>query len=609
MAFMPNNRLVNPRLGSYFGIFCSLFAAIIILALVFEQLGLADYLVRALMLAAPILLYAAIALASSTDQPADFFAAGRRIPAFFSGLVMAVTALGGIGFMTLTGIILMIGIDGFALTIGWITGLIFMAVLLVPYLRKFGAYTVASYLGRRLDSRALRVISAAVLTIPALLLLVAEIRLGAFVSATLAGQSERIMAFFVAIIAAVIVAGGGMRSLTWSSTAKAIASLVALVIPVTIVAVLVSNLPLPQLSHGNLLRSIARMELDRGIPTLIGSPMIFDLPGYQLQALQKRFLQSFGHIGSLSFSLTILIIAAGIAGSPTLLARSGTTTGVYDARKAMGWSVFIAGFTILTLTAVAVFLRGLLVEQVVGGEGGQLPAWFQALQQIGIVAIDTKSQLITLNNIAFRRDAAIFALPIAAGLPHVITYLAMAGALAAALAATAAGILTLGTTLAEDAITGLRQTPPSGKSRIMLSRVAIIVVALVAAGLALLPADPLELAIWSITISAATSFPILVLSILWKRLSAPGAIAGLLTGLGVTVLVLLASEAGLIALQGPLAALLGMPAAALAAAAVSKITASPDRHVLELVRDMRVPGGETLHDREVRIARLKQTAQ
>lgn len=609
MAFTPNNRLVNPRLGSYFGIFSSLFAAVILLALVFEQLGLSDQLIRAMMLAMPILLYTGIALASSTDQPADFFAAGRRIPAFFNGLVIAVTALGGIGFMALTGLILMIGIDAFALTIGWIAGLVFMAVLLVPFLRKFGAYTIASYFSRRFDSRTLRVVSAAVLTIPALLLLVAEVRLGAFVSAALTGQSEHVMAFVVAMTAAILVACGGMRSLTWSSAAKAIAALVALIIPVTIVAILVSNLPLPQFSHGNLLRSIARMEVDRGIPTLFSAAMTFDLPGHQLEPLQKRFLQTFGHIGSLSFSATMLIIAAGIAGSPALLARSGTTTSVYESRKAMGWAVFITGFTILTLTAVAVFLRGLLVEQIVGSTGGQLPGWFQALQQIGIVSIDSKSQILALNNIAFRRDTAIFALPIAAGFPHVLTYLAMTGALAAALAAAAAGIMTVGTTIAEDALTGLRRVPPAGKSCILLTRLMIALVAIIAAALALVPADPLELAIWSLTISAGSTFPILVLSVLWKRLNAPGAMAGLLGGLSITAVVLLASQAGYLPFVGPLAAILGIPSALLIAMLLTKITPAPDRNVLELVRDMRVPGGESLHDREIRIAKLKQKAQ
>ncbi len=606
MAFTPNHRMVNPRLGSYFGIFTSLFVASLILVAMFEQLGFSDQTLRATMLLTPALLFLGLGISTATETPADYYAAGRRIPAFFNGLVIAITALGGVGFICLTGTILIAGVDAFALILGWVTGLVLMVVLLFPYLRKFGAYTVAGYLGQRFDSRALRIAAAAVLIVPALLILIAEIRLATFMSAALWGTSERIMTAAVVVISALVVAGGGMRSLTWSSTAKSIVALVALAIPVTIVALLVSNLPLPQLSHGNLLRTVARMELDAGIATIGSNPFTFALPGTGFEPIQKRFLQSFGHIGSLNFSITALVLAAGIAASPALLSRAGTTTSVYESRKSLGWAVLFAAFALLTLTAVAVFLRGLLVEQVVGADGGQLPAWFQALQQIGIASIDSKSKSISLGSIGFRRDTAIFALPIASGFPRVLTYLAMTGALAAALAAIASGIMTVGATISEDVVTGLRNAPLPARQRIFVSRLAIALTAAIAGLLAQIPADPLELALWSLTLTAATGFPVLVLSVLWKRMNAWGAIAGLIAGLLATAATLLLGELGSIALKGPAAALLGLPAALVAIALVTRLSSPPDRHILELVRDMRVPGGESLIDRRERLARLKQ---
>jgi cation/acetate symporter len=122
----------------------------------------------------------------------------------------------------------------------------------------------------------------------------------------------------------------------------------------------------------------------------------------------------------------------------------------------------------------------------------------------------------------------------------------------------------------------------------------------------LAPADPLMLLLWALALSAGTAFPLLVLSIWWKRLNGWGALAGLAAGFGVTVLAILAGEAAVSPVNSALAGVLGAPAAFLAAILVSRITPAPERHVLEMTRDLRMPGGETLFDREMRLLRLKQ---
>jgi cation/acetate symporter len=609
MPFTPQHRLINPRLGSYFAIITSLFVAGVLLAMMAEQLGATDATVRAIMFACPLALFVAIGLVTATEHPADYFCAGRRIPAVFNGLVLAVAGFGGVGMISLTGAVFIMGVDAFALLFGWVVGLIFLLVLIAPYLRKFGAYTVASYLGRRFDSRTVRIVAATVFIAVGLLLLVAEIRLAAFMAAAVSGRSEQLMTAAVSLIGCLIVAGGGMRSVTWSSTAKAIVAILALLVPVTIVALLVSNLPFPQLSHGNLLRTISRKELEMGLPDVPTSALTFSMVGMGFEPLQKRFMQSFGYIGNVSFSVTTLIIAAGLAASPHLLARSGTTTSVYEARKSLGWAVLITAFVGVTAIAAAVFMRGLVVEQVVGTDGGQLPVWFQSLLQIGIASIDSKSRTVILGDIAFRRDAVIFALPIAASFPRVVTYLAMIGALAATMAAIVSGLFSVGAILSEDVINGLNRWRLPLRRRILMTRLAILCATVAAAPLALYRADPLELAIWALTLSAAASFPVLVLSVLWKRMNAAGATAGLTIGFLTTAMALLLGDVAGIPTRGPTAALFGIPAALAAIYMATRLFAAPDRHVLELVRDMRVPGGETLHDREERLARLKQQAR
>lgn len=606
MAFTARTRLVNPRLGTYFGIFTAAFAALVLMALMFEQLGATDALLRLIMFAGPIALYAAIGLSSRAHETRDFFACGRRVPAFFNGLVLGVTALGGAGFLALTGTLFFIGFDAVCLSIGWYAGLVFMGVLFAPFVRKFGAYTLPTFLGRRFESRTVRVVAAAVLSVPILLLLAAEARFAGYAAAWLLGQSERLMAAVVVACATAIVIAGGMRSLTWASVAKAIAALLALAVPASIVALMVSNLPLPQMTHGNVVRLLTRAEIAQGLPIILAPPLAFDLPGEGIDQIAKRFIQSFGSIGSLSFVLMSFVAAAGIAASPSLLPRSGTTPGVYEARKSLGWAVLVVGIVLLTLPAVAVYLRALLVDQVVGQPGDRLPAWFQMLQQSGIARIEAKTQVVKLAGIGLERDATLFALPIAAGFPQVVVYLALAGALAAALAALASSLVAIAAILAEDIVYGLPNETVPEAARIGTGRVALLGAAFVTTWLAIAaPADPLQLFLWSLTLSAAASFPVLLLAIWVKRTNAWGALACMITGFAATVLVMLLSETGAIGLPSALAGAVGMPLALIAALVVAQMTPAPGRNALDIVREMRVPGGETLFDREQRLLRLK----
>ena len=606
MAFTSRTRLVNPRLGTYFGIFAAAFAAIVLMAMMLEQLGATDALVRLTVFASPIILYAAIGVMSATREPQDYFACGRRVPAFFNGLALGIAALGGAGFLALTGSFFIIGFDALCLSIGWYAGLVFATLLFVPFFRKVGAFTVPTFLGRRFDSRTVRVVAAGVLAVPILLLLAAEARFAAYASAWLLGQSERLTAVLVVSCAAAIVIAGGMRSLTWTSAAQGIAALLALAVPATIVAVMISNLPLPQMTHGNVLRALSRVEVARNLPIIVAPNWAVELPGEGIEMLSKRMLQAFGSVGGIGFIIMSFVVATGIAASPTLLPRSGTTPGVYEARKSGGWAVLVVGLVLLTLPAVAVYLRSFVLEQVVNVPPDRLPVWFQLLQQAGIARLDARAPLVGLSNVGFERDAVLFALPIAAGLPQVIVYLSLAGALAAALAALAASMVAAAAILSEDVVHGLPNETVPDSARVGTARLALLGVAFVTVWLAIAaPADPLQLFLWALTFSASASFPVILLSIWWKRTNAWGALAGMATGSTVAMFMVLLSEIGAITLPSVLAAAVALPLAIGATIVVSLMTPAPGKHVLDMLRDGRVPGGETLYDRETRLQRLK----
>jgi cation/acetate symporter len=606
MALAPQTRLVNPRLGLYFGIFASALTGLALLVMILEQLDVSAAALSAAMLALPLAFYVTIGIASYNQDPWDFFAAGRRVPAFYSGLLLAVSATGATGLVALTGAFFAIGFDTLCLAIGGLAGFVLTAVLLAPFLRKFGAFTLPSYLGRRFDSRLVRLSAAVFLTPPLLLLVSAELRMGAEAASLLSGYGAVPMCLMLGLTLALTLVAGGMRSQTWSGSAQSIAALMALLVPVAIAGVLLTNMPLPQLSHGPILKSIIRDEGRMGLPILSQPWFQFEFPGEGLQAITRRFDQPFSTVGLLAFLTVMLTTMAGVASAPWLLPRVAATPGVYEARKSIGWATVIFGLIMITLASIAVFMRE-YVFLVVKDPAQQVPVWLSQLAALDLAGIDTASSKLDLRSLSFRRDAILPALPMAAGMPPFLLYVALAGAVAAALAAAGAAVGALANILTEDIVYGLSWEPAPTPIRLTAGRLAIVFAAVLPVAIAVFaPTDPLRLWLWVLALTGSTVFPVLVLSIWWKRMNAFGAMAGLSTGFGVSVLVVLSGNAGVLPLDGALSGLIAIPASAIACLAVSALTPSPARHELELIRDIRIPGGEILYDREMRLLRQKK---
>lgn len=606
---LTRTRVAHPRLGTYFGIFISAFVALAILTLIFEQLGAADMLLRSIMLAGPLVLYIAIGAATYTSDPLDFFACGRRVPAFYTGLGLATAALGGTGLMCVTGAFFLIGFDAVCLVIGGVAGFVFMSVLLAPFFRKFGAFTIPSYLGRRFDSIALRLVSAVLLSVPAGMLLAAELKTGAYAVQFMQPEfSALVIVPVLALVLIIVLCSGGMRSLSWSSSAQGIASLIAILVPVSIVALMLTNLPLPQLSHGPVLRAIGRSEAAMGLPLVLPPALAFDMPGQAMTSIAKRFSDVMSSVGPLAFVIVMLTTLAGVASAPWLLMRVATTPGVYETRKSLGWATVLFGIVMLTLSSIAVFMRSFVFAIFSGPNSGQAPDWVGALVSLGTLTAGTEGGRLQFATLEFARDGILFDLPVVAGLPAAALYLGAAGVLAAALATAGASLVALGHTLAEDIGNGLSFEPLADKARLVFARAGLCLAAAGGAFVAVaVPADPLKLLMWALALTGSAAFPVLVLSIWWKRLNAFGALAGLITGFGVAAIAIVAGETGQSDIQSVLAGAFGIPAGFVAALAVTWVTPAPGKQLFEFVRDIRVPGGEIIYDRETRLAKRKKT--
>ncbi len=610
MAFSARARMVNPRLGTYFSIFAALFTALFLLILIFEQLSWDEHLLKVAFFVAPIVIYAAIGLSVASGDTLNYFAAGRRVPAAYTGLLLAASSLGATFLVAGTGAFFFAGFDALVLLIGTLTGFVVMAIALAPFYRKFGAYTVPSYLGRRFESRPLRIIAAVVAAVPMLLVLSAELRMGAGVAGRLVTANSNMIVSMLALTVAISTAAGGKRSFTWSGVAQSIAMFLALLGVATTVSVIITSLPIPQLANGPMVRGLVRNEVNEGLQVINVWPLAFQLPGEGFAAVTKPYTQPFGAIGPLAFVIGTFAIAAGISTAPWLLPRVAAAPGIYEARKALGWATVFSGLALLTISSVAVFMRDFALDSVMSERIGPLPKWLSDAAAGHLVAFDPSAARLGFDGLKFDRDGVLFALPVAVGLPMAFTYLLIAGALAAALVTASATTVSLAAVLCEDVVQGLSWEPASAQSRVWIMRGFVGVVAVCGASLTIMaPTDPLRLVLWALSITGASLFPVMVLSVWWKRLTVAGAIIGVVVGFAAAAVAIFLSEVGALSVPSPIAGVLGLPISLALALGVSIMRPGTSRHALEVVRDIRVPGGEIIYDREMQRLQLRKHAR
>ncbi|MEZ5856082.1 MAG: sodium:solute symporter [Hyphomicrobiaceae bacterium] len=600
--------LVNPMVGIYFGIFAASLAAIVVLLLIFEKLGFAERSLKTTMALGAMTLFASVGIGAYTNRFREYANAGRRIPAFYNGLTLTVTILGGAGLTGLSGALFLAGFDMLFMGLGLLAGLTAMLMLVAPFVRKFGVPTIPGYLGKRFESTPVRLASASLAVIPLFIFLIAEFKIALLALSWLVPMAPAFAAALLAFVLVATLAPGGVRSLSWSSAAQALAVLVAVLLPTAIAAVLQTNLPFGQFSHGPTLRAVARDEATLGLQIPIATLLTFEVPGQGLQAFAGRYTSAFGNVGPLAFVLGILSIMAGVAGSPALLARAVTMPTVYDTRKSIGWAVILVGLMLTTFSAVAVFERHVLAEDLLRQSSGGAAPGIAALVEHGFATIATGEARLKPGSVMIERDATLVALPALFALPRVVVSLVAAGILAAALAGAAASLTQLALILGEDVIHAPQSWLYSDNQRLTVCRIAMAILAAAGATAAIsVPGDPLMLYLNALAFSGATLFPVLLLSVWWKRLNALGTLAALASSFVVILIAIGTTELSGLSLPLALAPALAAPIAIVVGMIVSQLTPPPGRHILESVRDLRVPGGETVYDRELRRARQRSS--
>ena len=509
------------------------FAVFVAVLAVLEQLGVPDRIIGYLFVVLTISVYAYIGILSRTMQVSEYYVAGRRVPAIYNGMATGSDWMSAASFIGMAGSLYLLGYGGLAFILGWTGGYVLVAILLAPYLRKFGQYTVPDFLGVRYGGNVARFVGVIVLITASFVYVVAQIVGGGIITQRFLDVSFALAVFIG--LAGILVCSmmGGMRAVTWTQVAQYIVLIIAYLIPAILMSVKLTGVPIPQLMYGIALERIEELEqamraAGQVVPYHVGAFM--DARG------------NFSMPAAINFFALIFCLMVGTASLPHILMRYFTTPSVREARQSVAWSMFFIFLLYFTAPAYAAFAKLEIYQNVIGKPIAELPAWLQNWQLMspyGVTWIGVndanRDGILQLSEFRIHPDVVVLATPEIAGLPYVIAGLVAAGGLAAALSTADGLLLALANALSHDIYYRMIDPQAPTKRRLYVARTLLIIVAVVAAYTAgHLGADILFLVAWAFSIAAAGLFAALVMGVWYKKTTNTAAILGMSIGYVIT---------------------------------------------------------------------------
>ena len=535
-------------------------------------------------------LYIGIAIKTRVKDTEGFYVAGHGVPAVANGAAIAADWMSAASFISMAGLISFLGFDGAIYLLGWTGGYVLLALLLAPYLRKFGKYTVPDFVGDRYSesARAVSVVAAV------------------FVSFTyVAGQMAGVGIVFARFIGVTITTGviigmcvvfiyavlGGMKGITWTQVAQYSVLIIAYLIPAWAIAGQVGNIPVPQISFGEIATTLNQLQVDFGL---------------------SSYTEPFTNRPMQDVFFVALALMIGTAGLPHIIVRFYTTPSVRAARYSAGWALLFIALLYTTAPAVAVFAKTNLLQDVANQPYSERPDWVRNWEQTGLIAFDdandngtidsiTSNPDVTPGELTVSPDIMVLANPEIAGLPAPVVGLVAAGGLAAALSTASGLLLVIGSSIGHDLYYKRFRPEATEKQRLAAGRIAISGAVLVAGYFGVNPPGFVgQVVALAFGLAAASFFPIIVLGIFWKRANAAGAMSGMVTGLTLTsIYMYMTIYGGMEHWFGISPEGIGAIGAAINFAVtifVSKRTAPPSLEVQLLIEEVRHPrlGGEAI---------------
>jgi len=537
------------NLGRIYGIYTGGFVAFVILLAILEQVGVPNRVIGYLFVFFTLAVYALIGVMSRTMQISEYYVAGRRVPAIYNGMATGADWMSGASFVGMAGTLFLLGYDGLAFVLGWTGGYVLVSILVAPFLRKFGAYTVPDFMSARYGGNIARLLAVIVLFSCSFTYVVAQIYATGIIASRFIGMDFTI-AVYVGLGGILLCSMlGGMRAVTWTQVAQYIVLIIAYLIPVVILSAQKFGLPVPQLTYGRLIQEITAVEqglIERGLATA--------------QTL-KPHVQPFLNYTPLNYFALILCLMVGTASLPHILMRYFTTPSVREARMSVAWSLLFIFLLYFTAPAYAAFSKFEVYTEVIGRGLADVRPWMFEYGRIGLIKVcgaDAASVqaiidacgkiaghpgVVRLQDLSINTDVIVLSTPEIAGMPYVIAGLVAAGGLAAALSTADGLLLAIANALSHDIYYKMIDPNAPTARRLVVARVLLVAVAVLAAYTASTrPGDILAMVSWAFSLAAAGNFPALVMGIWWKRTTSAGAIAGIIAGFGICLFYLIVTR-------------------------------------------------------------------
>lgn len=609
-------RSVNPLLGVYYGIFTAVFIGLIVFLLILEHMSVIDEYILYSLSGAAFFLSVVISLATMTNNSEDFYVSGRRVPSGLNGLVLFVLTLGGAGLSGFTGVIFFLGMDGYGLLFGLIGGLLVAGFFLASFIRKAGVYTLPSFFEIRFRSRVVGFLAALALLAPVVLFALAELSFLKFLGPLVFGISSEFTLLIILVLALFILLPGGVRSMGWAQCALAIVVLLGLIVPLIIVSLKLTNLPLAQMTYGSLIDEIASFQTGGGerLSSNVEPLQITKwaaLLNNEFHALTVTFIGGERALSGLDKFIMMAVIAFGIAAMPSLLLRSSMGVTVFEARKSFAWGVALVGLAVLSIPAYAIFLQYMIFNPDAKFLVSELPEWLRQLGAFGLLSardVNGDGQ-ISGTEFSFARDVGILALPYVASLNGTMQSLGFATLMAAALASFVGRLMTLSKLLSRDLHFQKSEMEADviGLNNLLWSRLMIVLVTIgLISGALYVEHSGFSLFLSGLVLCACGVFPVLILSIWLNRMSKMGFVFALVPGLAGACALLAITNFGLnnqvLGFGLFEVALLVIILSFISGIIGSFMGPKPNGADLEVLLDIRTPGGEALYERLLRLA-------
>lgn len=477
-----------------------------------------------LMIGITFALYIGIAIWSRAESTKDFYVAGSGVSPIANGMATAADWMSAASFISMAGLISFMGYDGSVFLMGWTGGYVLLALLLAPYLRKFGKFTVPDFIGDRYYSDTARIVAVICALIISFTYVAGQMRgVGLVFSRYLEVDINTGVVIGMAIVLFYAVLGG-MKGITYTQVAQYCVLIFAFMVPAIFISIQMTGNPIPQLGFGSQGHD-GMYLLDKldGLSTELGF--------HEYTSGSKSMLDVF-------FITAALMV--GTAGLPHVIVRFFTVKKVSDARKSAGWALLFIGILYTTAPAIAVFARINLIETVSEKRYDDLPGWFDNWEKTGLLTFEDKNkdgivQYLAdpqLNELNIDRDIMVMANPEIAELPNWVIALLAAGALAAALSTAAGLLLVISSSISHDLIKKIIYPNISEKGELIYARISAFFAVVMAGYFGINPPGFVAAVVaLAFGLAAASFFPAIVMGIFYKRMNKEGAISGMVTGL------------------------------------------------------------------------------